>query len=160
AAENDLMANLLHDNKIVEDAKKRSQDYVSEDPQEAAEAEALLASTMLSGLGHERVRKALQEYSHHSPNQMRAESDEILKAIEATPFSNYRSLSDWADDNLPQLLKSLKDKQVCAADCTSNTKWPPINKGERDKILPKDNDTGMYGVATVKNGILAYFHGL
>ena len=162
AAENHLMAELLHDNGEMEKAKKRAEDYSNEDQsaEDAARAAELLAGEILSGHGEDRVRKVLQEYASHSVDRMREESDEVLKAIEAHPVADFRILSQWADANLPSILRSLKDKQACFSGCAGNTTWPPRDRGTRARILPKNNETGLYGQAAVKDGILAYFHDL
>lgn len=79
AAEGHLMAELLHDNGILEEAKKRSEDYSTEfqTPEELAAAEQYLADVFLEGSGSRRVKKALDEYSSHSTVRMREQSDEI-----------------------------------------------------------------------------------
>lgn len=161
AAENHLMAELLHDNGEMEKAKKRAEDYSDEDQsaEDAARAAELLAGEVLSAHGEDRVRKVLQEYASHSVDRMREESDEVLKAIEAHPVADSRILSQWADAKLPSILRSLKMKQSCFSGCPGNTIWPPSDQSTY-ALLPEDNETGRYGPAAVKDGILAYFHGL
>ena len=159
AAEGHLMAELLHDNHELEEAKKRSEAYSNESQtaDEAALAEQLLAGLVCEGHGPARVKKVLEEYSSHSIDRMRQESDEVLKILGTTPPSNYQARRKWVNTFVPKLLQSLKRNHACFAGCRANSEWPPENEEPCQKITsPKEGP----GPASIKNEILAYFHGI
>lgn len=170
AALGHLMAELLHDNRELEEAKKRSEDHSTEfqTAEENAAAEQLLADLGCESYGPARVTKVLQEYSSHSTDRMREESDEILRALEATPLGN-RDRKDWLNSLMPQLLQSLKGRHACFTGCRANSEWPPMKSGASalttidndtiDQIVTPRKEAGT-GLPFIKNEILAYFHGL
>ena len=158
AAEGHLMAELLHDNHELEKARKRSESYSNEDqtPEEAASAEQFLADLICGERGSARVKKVLEEYASHSTDRMREESDEILAALAITSRNN-QTRTEWVNAILPELLHSLKMKHACFSGCRANSTWPPENEEASIKITSPEEGQGP---ASVKNEILAYYHGL
>jgi hypothetical protein len=159
AAAGHLMADLLFDNKVLEDAKKRSEELSTEfqTPEENATAEQLLMDELLcEPRGSGRVKKVLEEYSSHSTDRMREESDEILTVLKMFPRDN-RNKTDWLNAILPGILQTLKLYRACFTGCRANTTWPPADEDALQRILAPEESQGD---AALKNEILAYFHGL
>jgi hypothetical protein len=159
AAEAHLMAELLHDNREMEVAIEQSKDRSTEDQsaEENAQAEQFLTSEVLATLGERRVSKVLKEYSSHSVDRMRQESDEVLDAIRSLPSGNRNSRINWLNESMPQILESLKRRHACFLGCPANSEWPPKDENYLQTLLSPPS--GM-GPAATKQAILAYFHGL
>jgi CRISPR/Cas system CSM-associated protein Csm3 (group 7 of RAMP superfamily) len=168
AAEGHLMAELLYDNGVLEEAKRWSEDISTEfqTAEENAAAQQFYASLVFEARGTKRVMKVLQEYSNHSTDQMREESDRVLRTLETTPRNN-RKKTDWLNAILPKLLLSLKSSHACSTRCPANSIWPPMKKEKsgkevvnEDAIAKITGPEGGSGITPIRDEILAYFHGL
>lgn len=168
AAEGHLMADLLYNNGLVEVAKQQSEDISTEfqtEEENVAQGKFLM-DLLFEQYGSARMRKVLQEYSSHSTDQMREESDRFLKALETASRHN-RKKSDWLNAILPLLLASLKQFHACGTRCPANSTWPPLKKNEAGNVVVDEdtieritNSADGTGITSVKDEILAYFHGL
>ncbi len=163
AALNHLMAELLHDNRELAEAARRAEDISSEDdetPEQLVQREQYLASLILESHGRTRVENALKEYSGHSIDGMRAESDNLLKALQNFPFDQSEKMRlQWLRENLAAILLALKAKNACFAGCPKLIRCPP-DEGLLTLLRATSRTASNIRAGALKNGILAYFHGL
>jgi hypothetical protein len=125
-------------------------------PKKASDVDHL--KSILQKFGPRSVPRTLENCCRHSGYRMRAESDEVLRALLNAPIrASISKRRDWLNANLPTLLASLKRKHRCHTECPGHTEWPPHDTEYRAFI---ETPQAGNGLVAIKNAILAYFHGI